>query len=199
MRFNILLLVPAIVVAALFTSPAASPAQAQTDNENQQTMTHDLVFTRQFDASVDQIWKAWSESEYVKQWWGPHGFTTPVADMDFREGGTSFVCMHSPDFGTLCNTWSYTKIVPKERIEFTHRWADEDGNIVGPAEAGVQPDLPEEVPHVVTIKDLGDGQTELTISEFGYATEEMVQMSKAGLEQTLDKMAGIFETNNKVE
>ncbi len=199
MRFNILLLVMAIVVAALFTNPAASPAQAQTDNETQQTMTHDLIFARQFNASVDQIWKAWSESEYVKQWWGPNGFTAPVANMDFREGGTSFVCMHSPDFGTLCNTWTYTKIVQKERIEFTHRWADENGNIVSPAEAGIQPDLPDEVPHEITIKDLDNGQTELTVSEFGYATDEMVQMSKTGLEQTLDKMAAIFEEENKEE
>lgn len=160
-------------------------------------MTHDLVFTRQFDASVNQIWKTWSESEYVKQWWGPNGFTAPVADMDFRVGGTSFVCMHSPDWGTLCNTWTYTKIVPMERIEFTLRWADEEGNIVSPAEAGVQPDLPDKVPHEITIKDLGNGQTELTVSEFGYATDEMVQMSKAGLEQTLDKMAAIFEEENK--
>jgi uncharacterized protein YndB with AHSA1/START domain len=46
-------------------------------------MTHNMVVTRSFDAPVEQVWKAWSESEQVKRWWGPTGFTCPVAKMDF--------------------------------------------------------------------------------------------------------------------
>ncbi len=38
-------------------------------------------------------------------------------------------------------------------------------------------------------KDLGDGKTELTVTEYGYATDEAANLSKAGLEQCLDKMA----------
>ena len=49
----------------------------------------DLVVTRVFNAPVKQVWKAWSEPELVMRWWGPNGFTYPVARMDFREGGTS--------------------------------------------------------------------------------------------------------------
>ncbi|MTI87678.1 MAG: SRPBCC domain-containing protein [Balneolaceae bacterium] len=124
-------------------------------------MTHDLVFTRQFNAAVDQVWRTWSESEYVRQWWEPNGFI----DMHLREGGTSFVCMRSPNFGTLCNTCTYTKIVPKERIEFTLKWVDEEGNIVGPAEAGVQADLPDEMFHKITIKDLGTHPVELELEQ----------------------------------
>ena len=60
----------------------------------------DLVVTRVFGAPVEQAWKAWVDPEYVMQWWGPEGFTCPVAKMDFREGGTSLVCMRAPkEFG----------------------------------------------------------------------------------------------------
>jgi uncharacterized protein YndB with AHSA1/START domain len=38
------------------------------------TTTYDLVVTRVFDALLEQ---AWSESGFVKQWWGPTGFTCP--------------------------------------------------------------------------------------------------------------------------
>ncbi len=49
---------------------------------------HDLVITRLFDAPVELVWKAWTEPEFVMQWWGPNYFTCPSAAIDFREGGT---------------------------------------------------------------------------------------------------------------
>jgi uncharacterized protein YndB with AHSA1/START domain len=60
----------------------------------------DLVFTRLFDAPIEEVWKAWSDPEYVKQWWGPNGFTAPLARMDFRQGGTSLVCRARRNSGT---------------------------------------------------------------------------------------------------
>ncbi len=38
-----------------------------------------VVVTRVFDAPVELVWKAWSDPEYVRQWWGPTGFTCPLA------------------------------------------------------------------------------------------------------------------------
>ena len=57
----------------------------------------DLVVTRVFDALVDLVWKAWTDPEQVMRWWGPEGFTSPVAMIDFREGETSLVCMRPPE------------------------------------------------------------------------------------------------------
>ena len=44
----------------------------------------DVGVTRIFDAPVEQVWKAWSDPEYVMQWWGPTGFICCLAEMDFR-------------------------------------------------------------------------------------------------------------------
>jgi len=41
----------------------------------------DLVFTRVFNAPVTQVWKEWTDAERVKKWWGPDGFSCPVARM----------------------------------------------------------------------------------------------------------------------
>lgn len=65
----------------------------------------DLIITRVFDAPVELVWKAWTDPEYVMQWWGPDIFTCPIAKIDFREGGTSLVCMSSPQFGDQYSTW----------------------------------------------------------------------------------------------
>jgi uncharacterized protein YndB with AHSA1/START domain len=152
----------------------------------------DLIVTRFFDAPLEQVWKAWSDPEYVMQWWGPTGFTAPVARIDFREGGTSLVCMRSPERQDLYNTWTYRKIVPMERIEFVQRFSDKDGKTVELAEMGLPPDIPREVPHVVTFEARGDGRTEMIVTEYGYTSDQIVDISRAGMEQCLDKMAAIF-------
>jgi len=154
-----------------------------------------LVVTRVFDAPVELVWKAWVEPEMVMQWWGPTGFTCPLAEMDFREGGRSLVCMRAPkEFGgqDMYNTWTYTKIEPMERIEYILRFTDKDGKAFDPAEMGMPSGIPKEVRNVNTFKAKGDNKTEMTVTEYGYTTDEAVNLSKQGLEQCLDKMAASF-------
>jgi uncharacterized protein YndB with AHSA1/START domain len=157
--------------------------------------TYDVIVTRVFDASIEQVWKAWSEPEYVMQWWGPTGFTCPLARMDFREGGTSLVCMRAPhEYGgmDMYNTWSYSKIEPGRRIEFVMRFADQDGNAIEPAAAGIPPGVPSEVRHVITFEEVGKGWTEMIVTEYGYPSEQVRDMSKMGMEQCADKMVAIY-------
>ncbi|MGH2586536.1 MAG: SRPBCC family protein [Dehalococcoidia bacterium] len=154
----------------------------------------EVVVSRVFDAPVELVWRAWVEPERVKQWWGPQGFTAPVAEMDFREGGTSLVCMRAPaEYGgqEIYNTWTYRTIVPMQQIEFIQRFAGKDGKTVDPATMNLPPGIPQEVRHVVTF-DAKDGKTEMTVTEYGYTSEQTVEISKAGLEQCLDKMAKGF-------
>ena len=47
----------------------------------------DLVFERTFDAPRDLVWRAFMEPERVVRWWGRHGSTTTIAEMDVRPGG----------------------------------------------------------------------------------------------------------------
>lgn len=148
-----------------------------------------VVVTRLFDAPVEQVWMAWSDPELVMRWWGPVGFTSPLAEMDFREGGTSLVCMSSPAFGDLYNTWTYQKIVPMQEIEFIQNFADKHGNKIDPATIGLPPDVPQDVRNVVAFKAVGDNRTEMTVTEYGYTSDQAHDLSKAGLEQCLDKMA----------
>lgn len=127
------------------------------------------------DAPVHQVWQAWSDPMYVKQWWGPIGFTAPVAGMDFREGGTSLVGMRSPDGHDMFHTWTYRTIVPME-----------------PAAIGLSPDIPREVRHTVVLRSLGENRTEVTVTESGYSSGPELELSRTGQEQCLDKMAALL-------
>ena len=156
----------------------------------------DLVVTHMFDAPVKQVWNAWSDPEQVKRWWGPEGFTCPVANMDFREGGTSLVCMRAPQefLGgqDMYNTWTYEEIVPMKRFVFILRFTDKDGNTMDPARQGLPPEMPKEVRNEVTFKELAENKTEVTVTEYDWQVGPMMEMSRKGLKQCLDKMAAIF-------
>lgn len=149
----------------------------------------DIVVTRVFDVSVERVWKAWSDSGQVKRWWGPKGFTAPVARMDFREGGASLVAMRSPEGQDFYNIWAYRKIVPMQFIEFIQSFADENGRKTDPSMLGLPPGLPRDVRSTITFHALGDNRTEMTVTEYGYTSDQQFELSKAGLEECLDKMA----------
>jgi uncharacterized protein YndB with AHSA1/START domain len=157
-----------------------------------------MVLTRVFDAPLEQVWEAWSDPGLVMRWWG-----APVARMDFREGGTSLVCMRAPqEFGgqDLYNSWTYQKIAPRQRIEFVQHFTDPAGHPIHPTEVGLPAEIPFEVPHVITFKVLSDEKTEVTVTEFGYPAKQIVEISRAGMDQCLDKMAAIWAsgTTSKV-
>ena len=46
-----------------------------------------IKVTREFDAPLDKVWKAWTEQELLDQWWAPLPWTSKTIKMDFRNGG----------------------------------------------------------------------------------------------------------------
>ena len=180
------------------------PLSAQDKNVSDNTTTpakkKDLIVTRVFDAPVELVWRAWTDPEHVKLWWGPDRFTCPSAMIDFREGGTSLVCMRAPkEFGgqDMYSTWAYTKITPKKSFEYIHNLADKDGNKADPLKLGLPADFPKDQRHTVTFKDLGNGKTEMTVVEYGWTVGKMLELSEMGLGQCLDKMAASFRKVTK--
>ena len=57
----------------------------------------ELVFERTFDAPRERVWKAFTDPAIVPLWWGPHGTTTVVEEMDVRPGGTWRYVSSAPD------------------------------------------------------------------------------------------------------
>jgi hypothetical protein len=52
--------------------------------------------------------------------------------------------------------------------------------------------MPEEVRNRVTFRAVGNDMTEITVTEYDWPVGHMMEMSKMGMEQCLDKMAAIF-------
>lgn len=156
-----------------------------------EVITHDIVVTRLFDASPERVWRAWTEDAEVMKWWGPDYFTSPAAKMDVREGSRSLVCMRSPDGTDMWMTWDYTRVIPFERLEYVQNISDAAGNLLDPAALNLPPEFPRDVATVVTLAAKGD-KTETTITETTRTTQMMLDLSRQGLEQCLDKMGRTF-------
>jgi hypothetical protein len=56
--------------------------------------------------------------------------------------------------------------------------------------------MPPGVPHEIAFRS-ADGGTEMTVTEHGYTTDEARDLSRAGMEQCLDKMVAIFRAQGQ--
>ena len=151
-----------------------------------------MVVTRIFDAPRELVWKAYTDPDYVMQWWGPKGFTSPFCRMDFRVGGKYLLCMRSPDGQEFWNGGEYHEIVPHEKIVSSMYFADSEGNKVEAAHYGIEHEAIDDAYDVITFEDLGDGRTKLTFvgNETMENAKESGQME--GWNQILDKFAAVL-------
>jgi len=147
-----------------------------------------LIITRIFDAPRQLVWKAWTEPERVKRWWGPKGFTSPFCRIDLRVGGTHLYCMQSPEGRDYWSTGVYRDIVPPERIVCTNSFADEKGNVVPASRYGMSGDWPRELVVTVTFEE-HEGRTKFTLRHAGLPSDEMRDLARAGWNESFDKLA----------
>ena len=88
----------------------------------------EVLITHILDAPRELVFKAWTDPEQVKQWWGPHGFTNPVCELDPRPGGVMRMVMRGPEGIEHSMTGMFREFFPPERLVFVNTPLDRDGN-----------------------------------------------------------------------
>lgn len=143
-----------------------------------------IVVERMFDAPVDLIWQLWTDPEHFAQWYGPHGFTVPVAEMNLEVGGKRRICMEMKTPDNTMQFWTvgaFTTITPPTHLSYTESRADADGNIIVQAD-----DQPTTTQVTIVLEAKGD-QTKMTLTHAGIP--EGQEGAKGGWEQAFDKLA----------
>lgn len=149
----------------------------------------ELVITRLFSVPRELVWKAWTDPQYFKQWWGPKDYTTPFCEIDLRVGGKYLNCMRSPEGLDYWSTGIYREIVPPERLVFTDSFADKYGNVVSATYYGMSADFPLEMLVTVTFED-DEGKTKMTLKHTDLPAGEVSERTGAGWNQSFDKLEG---------
>lgn len=143
----------------------------------------DLVMTRVFDAPRDLVFKAWTETKHVAQWWGPKSFTNPVCEMDVRPGGAIRIHMRAPDGVVYPMTGVFQEIVVPERLVFVGSALDDKGNSMF------------EVLNTVTFADQR-GKTALTLQlcviKATAAAPQYLKGMEMGWTQSLDRLGELL-------
>lgn len=71
-------------------------------------------------ASREKVFKAWSNPDNLKRWWGPEGFTNTFNEFNFHPGGKWSFIMHGPDKKDYPNESVFVKIEEPGLIVFNH-------------------------------------------------------------------------------
>ncbi len=86
----------------------------------QKNKPNEIYIERLYDASVKQVWEAWTDPKQVAKWWGPRGFTITTHSKDLRVGGTWNYTMHGPDGVNYPNITVYHVVEKYSKLVYDH-------------------------------------------------------------------------------
>src|SRR5690606_5110992 len=91
----------------------------------------ELHLERSYTAPVEAVWRAWTEADRLRAWWGPEKTTIGECEVDLRVGGRLFiVTVASEAMGKYAGTrWpmegTFTRIDDQQRLTYDARsWTE---------------------------------------------------------------------------
>jgi putative oxidoreductase len=128
------------------------------------------------------VWKVWTKSHLLAQWWGPKGFTNPVCEIDVHSGGKIHIDMRGPDGIIYPMSGKYLEIIEPSLLVFTSTslnkngkplfhvfntvtFADQDGKTKLILHASVSDFTPEAAPYL-SGQEIGWTQSLVRLEEF---------------------------------
>lgn len=132
-----------------------------------------LVIRRVFDAPPEAVFDAWMEREQWEAWIGPEGVKCQLPIMEPKVGGRYRLLMKMSTGQQMNVVGTYRKIERPSKVVFT--WGPED--------------RPEKTSTVtLTLRDAGNGKTELTLRHEGLQTADNRDAHGKGWNSALNKL-----------
>jgi len=102
--------------------------------KNKTQLTKDLneksiLVSREFNAPLADVWRAYTESELLDQWWGPAPWRAETKSMNFTPGGYWLYAMVGPENEKHWARMNYTSINPRKSFHVEDLFCDENGNV----------------------------------------------------------------------
>jgi len=149
-----------------------------------------FVLEREFDAPRDVVWRAWTDAEQLKRWFGPKGFGMPTCVMDLRPGGSFHYGLRSPEGMELWGKWVFREVIAPEKLVSIQSFADAQGNV---ATHPMNPSWPREILSIVKFTER-EGKTFLRLEWFAYGpTEEQQKAFDAARESMTQGWGGTVD------
>ena len=138
-----------------------------------------LALQRHYPVAPEKVWRAWTDAEAVKRWWGPGpGEPVSLAELDVRVGGRFRIVFGGPDGKMHECAGVYREVVPHRKLVFTWHWPNS---------------TPERVSVVTIIFKEVNGETDLLFKHEQLFDEKARDDHKRGWSASLDKLADFFK------
>jgi uncharacterized protein YndB with AHSA1/START domain len=141
--------------------------------------THEIVLAHEFDAPPDVVHAALTDPALVPSWWGPHGLTTKVEEMDVRPGGRWRFVQRDADGNEFGFNGVYHSVEPG-RVVQTFEFEGMPGHVML---------------ETMTLEDLG-GRTRLVDKSVFQSVEDRDGMVASGMDdgasQSYDRLDSIL-------
>lgn len=87
-----------------------------------------IIFTRDFNTTAQNIFKAYTDRALFEQWFHPQGAKTEVFKFNVQTGGHAFFAIRAAQ-GTSYTVTNYNEVKEPTLIDYYDYFADKDGNI----------------------------------------------------------------------
>ncbi|HWZ02273.1 MAG TPA: SRPBCC domain-containing protein [Mucilaginibacter sp.] len=124
----------------------------------------ELLISHLFDAPVGVVFDAWTDPEKLRLWYAPDGCTLAYKSIEVKQGGQFHYYIHHPLYGGSWVIGTYLEILQPEKLVFTMRFTNENGDLTDGLAAGMSAQWPGEILITATFESIGN-QTKATIHE----------------------------------
>jgi uncharacterized protein YndB with AHSA1/START domain len=153
-----------------------------------------FVITRRFDVPLAVVWKAWSEPDQLKHWWGPKGCSIDIKRFEFRPGGFFHYVMNFESAPAMWGRFNYREIAALERMVWLNSFSNERCGIT---RAPFDERCPLEIQNAVTFTEQA-GQTTVTLRAEPFGEVDIEREYFEELQPSLDQgYGGTFEQLTK--
>ncbi len=140
-----------------------------------------MVLEAEFAASAQRVWQLWADPRQLERWWGPPTYPATFTAHDLRVGGRTAYHMTGPEGDQPRGYWEIDEVEPPNRLVFRDGFANEDGS--------PNTEFPESIARV-SIQEVGEGKTRMSIESIFPSTEAMEQLLAMGMEEGLQQAVG---------
>jgi uncharacterized protein YndB with AHSA1/START domain len=140
-----------------------------------------LTLDAEFDAPAERIWQLWADPRQLERWWGPPTYPATFTKHDLAVGSRVEYHMTGPSGDQPKGYWDIVEVNPPHRLVFRDGFRNDDGS--------PNTEFPEGIA-LVTIEEIGDGRTRMSIQDTSPTLEAMEQLLAMGMEEGLTEAVG---------